>query len=166
MNAPSLRQAVSPLVIGIDHLTIAVRDLEKSIAWYEATLGFSLAERKLVNGDKTSMKVAILTSGPVRVVLVEGSEPESQVSRFIEQKGEGVTHVALAVSSLDDALRRVEAVARPALPEVRGDGIRQVFLEQDPESGVRIELVERAGGTFSERSLREMFVALEERDLF
>jgi 4-hydroxyphenylpyruvate dioxygenase-like putative hemolysin len=166
MNAPSLRQALGPLVIGIDHLTVAVRDLEKSIAWYEATLGFTLSERKLVSGDKTSMKAAILTSGPVRVVLVEGSEPESQVSRFIEQKGEGVSHVALAVSSLDDALRRVEAVTRPALPEVSEGGLRQAFLRRDPESGVRIELVERAGGEFSERSLREMFVALEERDLF
>ncbi len=99
-------------------------------------------------------------------MLVEGSGPESQVSRFIEQKGEGVSHVALAVSSLDDALRRVEAVTRPALPEVSAGGIRQAFLQQDPESGVRIELIERAGGQFSERSLREMFVALEERDLF
>ncbi len=46
MNAPSLRQALGPLVIGIDHLTVAVRDLEKSIAWYEATLGSTLSERK------------------------------------------------------------------------------------------------------------------------
>jgi methylmalonyl-CoA epimerase len=166
MTAPSVRQALGSLVIGIDHLTIAVRDLEKSIAWYEGTLGFLLEERELVHGEKTAMKVAVMSSGSARIVLVEGTEPDSQVSRFIEEKGEGVSHVALSVSSLDEALRRVEHTTRSALPEVREAGMRQAFLQQDPESGVRIELIERAEGKFSERSLREMFVVLEERNLF
>jgi methylmalonyl-CoA/ethylmalonyl-CoA epimerase len=166
MNAPSLRQALGNLVTGIDHLTIAVRDLERSIAWYEGTLGFTLENLDLVQGEKTSMKVAIMTSGSARIVLVEGTEPDSQVSRFIDERGEGVSHVAFAVSDLDEALNRVGRVTRPALPEVRDVGIRQAFLHQDPESGVRIELIERTEGKFSECSLREMFVVLEERNLF
>jgi hypothetical protein len=129
-------------------------------------LGFELEERELVHGEKTAMKVAVMSSGSARIVLVEGTEPDSQVRLFIEEKGEGVSHVALAVSSLDEALRRVEATTRPALPEVREAGMRQAFLQQDPESGVRIELIERTEGKFSERSLREMFVVLEERNLF
>jgi len=155
------------LIEGVDHFAIAVRDLESSIRWYEQALGFRVTERRTTRGAHTSMESAVLTCGQAMLVLVQGLEPECQVNRFIERRGEGVCHVAFAVSDLDEAIRRIErASAVVALPTVEDSGIRQAFLQGDAESGVRIELIERRGGRFSERSVQGMFTLLESHDLY
>jgi methylmalonyl-CoA/ethylmalonyl-CoA epimerase len=165
MNTTAVKQALGALVTGIDHISVAVRDLEASIRWYSEVLGFEVKEQRTTQGDRSSMRSAVMVCGGAMVVLVEGGEPSSQVTRFIEQRGEGVSHVALAVTDLDEALLRVEAVAgRIALPPVEERGIRQVFLESEGSSGVRIELIERRGGAFSDHSVREMYRALEAGD--
>ncbi|HEX2879541.1 MAG TPA: VOC family protein [Polyangiaceae bacterium] len=167
MNAQSLQEVLGSMVLGIDHLTIAVRDLQKSIDWYEKTLGFRLLERHTVRGSQTSMRSAVMRVGNVTLVLVEGGEPSSQVSRFIEENGEGVTHIAFAVPDLDAAIHQIRSSDGPAtLTPVNDEGIRQVFLERNGQTGVRIELIERKGGTFTDRSMAAMFRVLEERDLY
>lgn len=166
MHATDLRKALGGVVIGVDHLTVAVRDLEAAVRFYETVLGFEVQERRVTHGQRTSMDYVVLSSGAAMLVLVASSDSSSQVNRFIEHKGEGVSHVAFAVADLDQALERVGAAGEIALTPVEDAGIRQVFLERDEESGVRIELIERRGGRFNERSVREMYRVLEARDLY
>src|SRR4051794_35126885 len=127
MKPSAMQEAVGELVLGIDHIAVAVPDLEKAICWYTDVLGFQLAERRTTQGERTSMDSAVLACGKAIVVLIQGREPESQVSRFIEHLGAGVQHVAFAVSDLDEAIRRIEAAGGAVeTPKVEDLGIRQV----------------------------------------
>jgi methylmalonyl-CoA epimerase len=163
----ALTSPYSDLVLGIDHVAIAVEDIAASINWYTATLGFSLAGESAVSGDHSGMVYAVLMSGDTTIVLVQGTSPESQVTKFIEAKGSGMHHIALAVSNLDEALRRVSQSGGVAdTPIVSDDGIRQAFLQRDPVTGVRIELIERRGTAFSEQNVQALFEALEAKNLY
>ena len=163
----TLEKSLSGLILGIDHVAIAVEDIAASIVWYTTMLGFSLADRSEVSGEYSGMVYAVLISGTTTIVLVQGTSPESQVSRFIDAKGPGMHHVALAVSNLDEALRRISQSGGNAdTPIVSDHGIRQAFLPRDPVSGIRIELIEREGATFSERNVQALFKALEAKDLY
>ena len=122
--------------------------------------------RRTTQGELTGMTSAVMSSGSAIIVLVCGTSPESQVSKFIEQFGAGVQHMALAVSSLDDAIKKLEAAGGSVdVNVIEGTGIRQVFLRRDPSSGVRVELIERAGGDFSDRSIEQLFREFERREL-
>ena len=155
------------LVSGLDHVAVAVEDLEQAITWYCDYLGFELLERRETAGKSTSMSTAFIKSGAAVIVLTQGHEPECQINRYIQEYGPGTYHIALAVTDLDAALAMFPAELHPeATPVVEGEGIRQVFLKRTTGSGVRIELIERKGGDFSDESVAGLFRAFEERDLF
>ena len=154
-------------VVGVDHVAIAVVDLEEAIKWYTQCLGFRCVEKRLTKGERTAMISAVLVQGDVVVVLIQGTGRESQVSRFIEKFGPGVQHIAFRVNDLRGVLSRVRAAGGgedTAL--IEGDGIRQVFLRRDPGSGVRVELIERNGGDFSDKSVEELFRTFEAKGLY
>jgi methylmalonyl-CoA/ethylmalonyl-CoA epimerase len=154
-------------ILDIDHIAVAVEDLEEAIQWYTTKLGFSLLERRTTTGDHTAMLSAVLRAGGAALVLIQGTTPESQVSRFIEAFGPGVQHVAFAVKDMDVAVRRLQVEGGGADTSlIEDEGIRQIFLRRDPGSGVRVELIERRGGTFSDKTVEKLFRAFEERDLF
>lgn len=163
----TLTTQLGDLVIGIDHIAIAVEDIDASIAWYSSALGFSLVERSEVNGDHTGMVYAIMKSAAASVVLVKGTSPESQVSKFVAAFGTGMHHIAFAVTDLDKAISRVaEAGGATDTPVISDEGIRQAFLQRDASTGVRIELIERHGAPFSEKNVERLFRALEEKNLY
>ncbi len=150
----------------IDHIAIAVADLEEAIRWYSQGLGFRLIERRTTRGRHTGMISAVLSTPGATIVLIQGTEPESQVCRFIERFGPGVQHIAFSVADMDAAMANIRAAgAGPDIPTIAGPGIRQVFLRRDPASGVRVELVERSGGSFSDDSVARLFGEFESRDL-
>jgi len=158
---------LSDLVLGIDHVAIAVVDIDVSIARYSSALGFSLMERSEVNGDHSGMVYAVLKSADATLVLVQGTSPESQVSKFIAAFGTGMHHIALAVTDLDEAIKRVSQAGGIAdTPVFSDEGIRQAFLQRDPATGVRIELIERHGVPFSEKNVEQLFRAFEAQDLY
>lgn len=158
---------ISDLMIGIDHVAIAVEDIDASIARYSSALGFSLLERSEVKGDHTGMVYAVMKAGDSTVVLVQGTSPESQVSKFLAAFGTGMHHIALAVTDLDKAIARVNKAGGTAdTPVVSDGGIRQAFLQRDPATGVRIELIERHGVPFSEKNVEHLFRVFEEKDLY
>ena len=151
----------------LDHLAIAVPDLEEGIRWYCDNLGFSLLDRRTTYGDQTSMSSAVVKLGSAIIVLIQGHEPESQVSRFLTEFGPGVQHIALCVPNIEAAMAHFPGgTMSAATPIIEGDGIRQIFLERTEGSGVRVELVERNGGTFNDDSVRELFHHFERRNLF
>jgi len=112
------------------------------------------------------MLSAVMRAGRAIIVLLQGTSPQSQVSRFIDHFGPGVQHIALEVSDLDLALAKVREVGGEVDARTLDEGIRQVFLRRDPGSGVRVELIERRGGTFTDTSVRQLFLAFERQDLF
>lgn len=162
-----ITEQLGDLVIGIDHVAIAVADVDASIAHYSRALGFTLLERSEVSGDHSGMVYAVLKSGSSTVVLVQGTSPESQVSKFIAAFGTGMHHIAFAVRDLDAALSIVKETGGSAdTPVIADAGIRQAFLQRDAASGVRIELIERAEAPFSEKNVEGLFRALEAKDLY
>lgn len=155
------------LILRLDHLAVAVPDLEAAIRWYQRCLGFRLLERRETRGETTGMRSAVMRAGDAIVVLVQGTEAQSQVSRFIEHFGAGVHHAAFQVRNIRAALDRVEAMGSRAITDIMGDvGIQQVFLERSSDSAVLVELIETSGGTFSDRTVEELFRTLESRGLY
>lgn len=163
----TLATQLGELVIGIDHVAIAVEDIDAAIARYSSALGFSLLERSVVSGDHSGMVYAVMVSGGSTIVLVQGTSPESQVSKFIAAFGTGMHHIAFAVTDLDAAIKRATSAGSTCdTPVVSDEGIRQAFLHRDEKTGVRIELIERHGVSFSEKNVEDLFRALEEKELY
>lgn len=167
MTQDMLTTNLNNLIIGMDHVALAVEDIDASITWYTKALGFSLLDRSDVSGEHSGMVYAVLKCGSTSIVLVQGTSPESQVSKFVEAFGPGMHHIALAVSDLDVALARVSASGGGLdTPIIADTGIRQTFLRRDPVTGIRIELIERKDVPFSEKNVEGLFRALEEKDLY
>ncbi len=163
----NLAAQLGDLVLGIDHVAIAVADIDAAIDRYSAALGFALVERSKVSGDFSGMLYAVMHCGSATIVLVQGTSPASQVSKFLESYGSGMHHIAFAVSDLDAAIHKAKLAGAVAdTPVVSDEGIRQTFLQRDGATGVRIELIERHGAAFSEHNVLQLFKALEAKDLF
>jgi len=156
-------------ILRLDHVAIAVPDLEASIKLYRDVFGSELVERRVTEGRATSMVSAVLKFGETTVVLVQGTSPESQVSRYVRAHGAGVQHLAFQVTNLAGLERTLrKRGAQFATTIINGTGIRQAFTRRDPESGMMIELIERLedDGRFTDESVAELFRQLEENDLY
>lgn len=154
---------------GIDHIAVAVPNLEKSIAWYRDVLGFQVKETRETLGRATAMTSAVLRAGPITVVLIQGTTSESQVTRYIDHYGPGVQHIAFSVKDLGklaDRLKRSGVEFDTTL--IEGQGIRQIFTKRDPDSGMMYEFIERTeeDGRFTDESVQQLFEQLEANDSF
>lgn len=163
MNAIPL---LSKHALRLDHVAIAVKDLEQSVVFYRDVLGMDLVRRRTITGKKTGMISAEMNSGEVSIVLVQGTEPESQVSRFISEFGPGVQHVAIEVDSVESVAEQLGARGLEFDTSVIvGPGLTQIFAKRDPSSGVMFEFIERTDNEgFSEESVRSLFEQLEQRE--
>lgn len=154
-------------ILSLDHIAIAVEDLDKAVNWYVSALGFTVLERRRTLGENSGMDSAVLQAGNAIVVLVAGVEEHSQVSRFIRGHGPGVQHIAFAVDDIASAMEGVEAGGGASDTGLLCDvGIQQTFLRRDALSNVRIELIQRDGGTFSDASVERLFRKMEERGIY
>lgn len=131
----------------IDHIGIAVKSLENAVPLFSALLDRNVSGREEVPAEK--VKVALFGRGAGRIELLEATEADSPVGRFLERRGPGIHHLCLSVENLEEALARArEAGAQPLSPEIRtGAGGRRVaFLHPRSASGVLLELAEGARG--------------------
>ena len=153
---------------GIDHVAIAVRNLEESIDFFSKVLGFECVERRRTEGKATAMISAVMKAGPLTFVLLEGTTPESQVSRFVENYGPGVQHLAIAVDNLEEVSADLRAAGLDFDTSIiRSPGLEQIFSHRDKGSGLMIELIDRNGrGDFSDSSVKQLFEELEKKDSF
>lgn len=152
----------------IDHVAIAVRDLEAAIVTFRERYGFELVERRHVQGEKSGMDSATLRAGGVTFVLCQGDSPRSNVCRYIEHYGPGVQHIALEVAGqdtlLDDLARRGTDLLTPL---IHGPGLDQSFTRREPNSGIQIEFISRTGNdAFDDDNVRELFAAMEREEVF
>jgi 4-hydroxyphenylpyruvate dioxygenase-like putative hemolysin len=157
-------------VVAVDHIAVAVPDLEAAILWTEKCFGAKVREVRETAGKRTGMRSAVVELGALVIVLVQGTEEGSQVTEFVRKHGPGVQHIALRVESMTQAIDSLHSGEVPlATPLLHDEAARlkQIFTVRSPETGLMMEFIERgAGGEFSERNVTRLFEALEERELY
>ena len=130
----------------IDHVGVAVSDLDRAIALYEGTFGMPVVHRETV--QEQGVEAVLLDVGDGHVELLSPLGPETVVGKFITKRGEGLHHVAYRVADIDatlEALKEagVELIDAEARIGIRGS--RVAFLHPKSTGGVLTELVEPAG---------------------
>ncbi|MBV9500333.1 MAG: methylmalonyl-CoA epimerase [Acidobacteriaceae bacterium] len=133
--------------IEIDHLGIAVRDLEQALRFYEQVLGMEVNHCETVEAEQ--VRVAMLpTAGNTagnRIELLEATHPDSPIGRFIAKRGPGLHHIALLVDDLEETSLRLRNNGVQLLNEPRAGagGHRYVFVHPSSTGGVLLELVQK-----------------------
>jgi methylmalonyl-CoA/ethylmalonyl-CoA epimerase len=127
----------------IEHIGIAVANLESAIAFYENVLGLKCYKVEEVSDQK--VKTAFLMVGETKIELLESTDPEGPVAKFIEKRGEGIHHIAFAVEEIASCLSETAAAGVKlidSVPRKGADGLDIAFLHPKSTSGVLIELCE------------------------
>jgi methylmalonyl-CoA epimerase len=126
----------------IDHLGIAVRSLDAALDFYEKQLGFSVGLRETVEHERVN--VAMLLAGESRIELLEATEPDSVIAKFIEKRGEGLHHVAVKVPDLAASVARLKSSGARLLNDPRpgAGGHLYVFVHPASTGGVLFELIQ------------------------
>jgi methylmalonyl-CoA/ethylmalonyl-CoA epimerase len=131
----------------IDHIGVAVEDLDAAIALYGESFEMDLAHRETV--ESQGVEAVLLDVGEGHVELLRPLGPETAVGKFLERKGPGLHHVAYAVGDIDAALERVRGAGLELIDEEPRGGIRGsrvAFLHPRSTDGVLTEIVEPAHG--------------------
>jgi chorismate mutase-like protein len=152
----------------IDHVAIAVRDLEDAIKLFRDVYGFSVIERRAVQGEVSGMDSATMRVGNATFVLCQGDSPQSNVSRYIEHYGPGVQHIAISVRGQGDLLEDLRGRGADLLTGViNSPGLDQSFTKREPNAGTQLEFVTRTSNKgFSDDNVRELFAAMEREDVY
>lgn len=131
-------------VLKIDHIGIAVNNLEESLKLYTDVLGLTSAGLEVVEEQK--VKVAFLPCGDSEIELLESTSPDGPIARFIEKNGEGIQHVALKVDNIEESLAALKEKGIRLIdekPRYGAGGARIAFLHPKATKGVLLELTER-----------------------
>lgn len=154
--------------VKIDHIAVAVKDLSQAIDLYENIYKFRLQKRRTIKGSYSGMTSAEFDCGGFSTVLVQGTEPESQVCKYIDKYGTGVQHIAYVVDDVRKvATELASAGVEFATDLIEGDGIHQIFTKRDPNTGMMFEFIER-GETlgFQKDNIQKLFDQLEMSDAY
>lgn len=126
----------------IDHLGIAVRSIDRALEFYRDQLGLDISLRETVEQEKVN--VAMLPLGEPRIELLEPTEPDSVIAKFLAKRGEGLHHVAIRVSDLKASAARLKSSGARLLNEPRAGagGHLYVFVHPSSTGGVLLELIQ------------------------
>ena len=130
----------------IDHIGVAVEDLDAAIALYETSFEMELVHREKV--ESQGVEAVLLDVGDGHVELLRPLAPDTAVGKFVAKNGPGLHHVAYAVDDIDAALPRLAAVGIELIdsePRVGIRGSRVAFLHPRSTGGVLTEIVEPKG---------------------
>jgi methylmalonyl-CoA/ethylmalonyl-CoA epimerase len=127
----------------IEHIGIAVNSIADALPYYEKVLGLKCYNIEEVTDQK--VKTAFFMIGQTKIELLESTDPEGPVGKFIEKRGEGIHHIAFAVENIEERL--VEAAAAgvkliDAAPRKGAEGLSIAFLHPKSTFGVLTELCE------------------------
>ena len=131
----------------IDHIGVAVEDLDAGIELYEKSFEMELAHRETV--EEQGVEAVLLDVGDGHIELLRPLGPETAVGKFLERKGPGLHHVAYAVDDIDATLEKLAAAGLELIDSEPRVGIREsrvAFLHPRSTGGVLTEIVEPAGG--------------------
>lgn len=162
-------EATRPLadnIVGIDHIAVAVPNLDAAVQWSQKVLGCSVIEERVTAGKRSGMKSATVRVGGLTLVLVQGTGSESQVTQFVERHGAGVQHIALRVNDIGQAISSLPHMAY-STPRLDCAPLSQIFSVRNPDTGLMIELIERRDfDGFSDQNVDALFKSLEERNFY
>jgi methylmalonyl-CoA/ethylmalonyl-CoA epimerase len=127
----------------IEHIGIAVADLKTAIDFYENVLGLECYNIEEIPEQK--VRTAFLRIGNTKIELLESTDPEGPVGKFISKNGEGVHHIAFAVEEIEEQLVLAEQKGIKLIdntPRKGAEGLEIAFLHPKSTHGVLIELCE------------------------
>ena len=127
----------------IEHIGIAVKNLEESIKYYEEVLGLKCYNIEEVKDQK--VKTAFFKVGDTKIELLESTDPEGPIGKFVEKKGEGIHHIAFAVNNIEEKLKHAEEKGVRLVdtsPRKGAEGLDIAFLHPKSTFGVLTELCE------------------------
>ncbi len=128
----------------IEHIGIAVTSLDEAIPFYEKVLGLDCYRIEEVKSQK--VKTAFFKVGQTKIELLEPTDPDSAVAKFISKRGEGIHHIAFAVNDIDRKLKEVEEKGVRLIDNVSRKGAEGMdigFLHPKSTFGVLTELCEK-----------------------
>lgn len=134
-------------LLNLDHVAIAVRDLDDAIAGYRQRYGVEPLYREVV--EEQGVEEAMIPVGGSFVQLLRPLEDETPVGRFLSKNGEGLHHVAYAVADIEEALGHLESQGARLIdtePRIGGRGAKIAFVHPGDLAGTLIELVELSDG--------------------
>lgn len=129
----------------IEHIGIAVRDLESSNALFAALFGEEHYKIEAVESE--GVRTSFFEVGPNKIELLEATNEESPIAKFIDRKGEGIHHIAFAVDDIEAEIERLEQAGFQLLnkkPKKGADNKLIAFLHPKSSNGVLIELCQDA----------------------
>jgi len=128
----------------VDHIGIAVKSIDESLKFWEAAMGIKCHGVEEVAEQK--VKTAFLPLGDTEIELLEPTNADSPVAKFIEAKGEGIHHLAIRVENLEEALAELKAKGIRLIdekPRCGAGGAKIAFLHPKATGGILLELSER-----------------------
>lgn len=127
----------------IEHIGIAVKNLNDAISFYEKAFGLKCYNIEEVKEQK--VKTAFFMVGQTKIELLESTDPEGSIGKFIEKRGEGIHHMAFAVKDLEGAMKEVEQNGVTLIdktPRKGAEGLDIAFLHPKSTFSVLTELCE------------------------
>lgn len=132
-------------VLKVDHIGIAVKNLEEAKKFYVEKLGMThLPEDEIV--DQQKVKVSFFPCGDSEIELLESTAPDGPIAKFIEQKGEGIQHIALRVDNIEAALSDLKEQGVRLIdekPRYGAGGASIAFVHPKATGGILLELSQR-----------------------
>lgn len=131
-------------VLKLDHIGIAVKDMEAAKEFYTEVLGMKAQGEEVV--EQQRVKVCFIPSGDSEIELLESTSPEGPIAKFIEKNGEGIQHVALMVDNIENALADLKAKGVRLIdeaPRYGAGGASIAFIHPKATGGILLELSER-----------------------
>ncbi|TZE81576.1 methylmalonyl-CoA epimerase [Calorimonas adulescens] len=128
----------------IDHIGIAVKNLDEVLKFYEDTLGIKCTGTEVIEGQH--VKTAFLPLGNSEIELLESTSEDGPIAKFIEKNGEGMQHIALRVDDIEKALEEMRDKGVRLIderPRKGAGGAKIAFLHPKSTHGVLLELCER-----------------------
>ncbi len=128
----------------IEHIGIAVKDIEKSIKYYENILGLKCYNIEEIKEQK--VKTAFFQIGETKIELLQSTEKNSTINKFIEKRGEGIHHIAFHVNNLKENLSELKTKGIKLIdeePKKGAEGLDIAFLHPKYTGGVLTELCEK-----------------------
>jgi methylmalonyl-CoA/ethylmalonyl-CoA epimerase len=128
----------------VDHIGIAVKNLEETLKFYEEVLGMTCSGKEEVAEQK--VRVAFLPVGDSEVELLESTDPEGPIAKYIDKKGEGIQHIAFRVDNIEEAIENMKQKGVRMIdetPRYGAGGAKIAFCHPKSTGGVLVELSER-----------------------
>ena len=131
------------MITKINHIGIAVNHIEEAARLYTEIMGLNIKNIETVADQKT--RTAIIPVGESKIELLESTDPEGPIAKFIASRGEGLHHVALEVANLEETLKALAKSGIPLIDEKPRKGVEQTsiaFLHPKGTGRVLLELVQ------------------------